>query len=212
MKKYLFVFLVFALLVGCAPDPRNEADAQRTRLLAAQAALDSAQARTQQQAQFELAQREREQISGQMVASTMQFVRWVWWMATIAVCMGLAGAGFGGGFGLAGLGKAAAKKADLQARLISLDKTTRQYPVLVQPLGHGKYTLTNPNTGQCLQLNIRKEADRQMIASSGAVQVVGMLGYEARMSKNAQGVALVGTTPVVIGAEYAGLLKDTEEE
>jgi hypothetical protein len=81
-----------------------------------------------------------------------------------------------------------------------MDVKTRTFPALYYE-GKGIFTVANLSTGEVMKLDTAKAADRQMIATLGAVQLAGMVAYEARQHKgDPTGVAMVGTNPVVIGA------------
>ncbi len=197
-EKWLVIVVLCAGLTTCAADPRNAADAEATRIIALQGAADRQQYRDQDAVQFALQQAEREQASAQWVSSYKTFIRWSMGFATLAVCLALAGAGLGGGISLAGLGLAAARGANARADLVYLDRSSGQFP-LVRYEGHGFVTLTDANTGMTLKLDTRNEGNRQLIATSGAVRLSGIVSHNAMLHKNdPAGVALVGTNPVTI--------------
>lgn len=89
--------------------------------------------------------------------------------------------------------------ADMRARMIPLDPVTRQYPLLLQYVGKGRYTLTDPNKNVVIPLDTRNLGDAQMIAGSIAVQHSGLVAMEARKSgaRDAASIALVQDPPIV---------------
>lgn len=198
IQNLMVVGLLAVCLATCAPDPRNQADADATRLLAEQDAADQQQQRQQNAQDFGLKLAEREQVSAQWVRSLQDFIRWSMVFATAAICLALLGGGFGLGFYFVGRSRVAVNAAALRASLIGLDAATGQYP-LIKYEGHGMISLTDPNTGMTLKLDTRNDADRQMIATSGAVRLSGIVSHNAAMHKtDPAGVALVGTNPITI--------------
>lgn len=87
--------------------------------------------------------------------------------------------------------------AELRARLIYMDPNTRQFP-LVKYEGHGKYTLTDPNTKVTMLLDTRNEGDAQMIAGAIAIRHSGMLVMEQRKSGARDAGSMAKVTPPVI--------------
>lgn len=177
------VLLALALLTSCAPDPRNQADAERTRIQAEQAAADQAQARAQQQAEWDLKQTAREQVLAEWVASTKEFI--AWWMkaalvSSILVTLGL---GVGTTIGVIGLGRGVAKAAEFRATWVPLDVKTGNYPA-IQYAGHGHFFVADLNTGQVLQLDTAVAADRQMVASAMKLRLAGVVTRNLADTRN----------------------------
>jgi hypothetical protein len=201
MRKFqnlVMVGLLGLCLATCAPDPRNQADADATRLLAEQDAADQQQAREQAARVFSVELAEREQVSAQWVRSRQEFIRWSMLAATMALSLALLGGGYGLSLFFIGRSRTAVTAAALRAQLIALDAATGQYP-LINYEGHGMVSLTDPNTGMTLKLDTRNDADRQMIATSGAVRLSGIVSHNAAIHKtDPAGVALVGTNPITI--------------
>jgi hypothetical protein len=199
VKTIPLILLILVLATGCAPDPRNQADANATQLKAeAQAAAD-AQARAQAQAKFDLEHQEAEARSAQWIASVTQFIRNFMFVATIAACVAVLGIGIGTGWGAAGIGKAVANKAMNVSNQIQMSEKTRQFPLFIQHVGNGLFTMYNPNTGEVARLDVRKAADRQQIATQGALLLASGVAHEARMHRSdPTGVAMVGTHPTIV--------------
>ena len=106
--------------------------------------------------------------------------------------MALTGIGVGIGFAGIQAGQAFGQAVILRARLIPLDKSTGQYPLL-QYAGHGKFTLTNPNTEKVLMLDSASPSDRQLIASVESVQTAGIITRNAAGHKTKpEGVTRLG--------------------
>lgn len=200
MKKITWILLLTVLFVSCAPDPRSVAEADATRIRAEQDAADQAQARQQSADAWEIEKAQREAEAGQWVESWNNFVQWGMLFATIAVCAFLGAGAVGASWAVIGIGRAAANYAMVRSNLIPLDRYTRQFP-LVNYAGHGRFFLSNPNTGGVIALDSRNSADRQMIAASGAVQYGGAIAEAARQHQaDPAGVSLIAERPVVVGA------------
>ena len=199
-KMMILAILLWAITASCAPDPRNQADADATRIRAAQDAADREQLRRQMDVQFERQEAERQAASEQWVRSWTTFVKTTMTVLTWTLSMSLIALAIAISYGLVGTSRAIVQGAGVRASLIRLDPETRQFPLMLRRFGDGKYMLTDINTGQTLQLDIRNPADRQMIAAANAIRLAGAVAHEARLSEHPSEVAMVGTHPVVVGA------------
>jgi hypothetical protein len=182
MRRWFFIFLLGACLVGCAVDPRNQADADKTRILANQAAADRAQARSHLEQQFQQETAELEQTSAARVRAWDRFYAWVSLAGSLAVAGVILAVAVGLAWGTVGAGRAAARGAELRSCLIPLNESTRQYPLLIQYTGRGRFSLANPNTGAVMLLDSGMPADRRLIGIVGAVQTMGMATRGAQKS------------------------------
>lgn len=201
MRRFLFCGVLVLVLTGCGVDPRDQADADRTRLLAEQEAANLAADRTQAEELAGLQLAEQEGTQAERVAGRSVFIRWFSIFGTVAACGAVLAAAVGFGWGAIGTGQAVARGAAVRAGLIPLDEKTRQFPVLVSYVGHGRFTLANPNTGELIALDTRRNGDRDLIRASGAVQLAGAIAREAARSNDPAGVALV--RPVILeGVEH----------
>jgi hypothetical protein len=201
--KYLWFLLLIVSLSACAPDPRNAADAYSTRLQADQKALDSQQQRAQAADRNAMEMQTAKALQATQIAARSRFIYWLSIIDLVALCLVLLVGSGSLSWAFWHLGQAVSRKALVSANLIPLDPLTRQYPLLINYDGKGRFTLTNPNTGQVLQLDTRNDPDRQLIASSGMVQAAGVLAVEARKSKDPEGMALIH--PEIIDASAAGV-------
>lgn len=175
------MFLVMTL-AACAPDPRDAADAYATTTQADQAAADAEQARIERQRLADYDAQRKEAAATEVDAGIKTFVRFATFTAVLvliafAVSLSIMLRDIGRGAGLA-----AVTAMDLKARLVPLDPITRQYPLLLQSIGKGQFSLTNPNTDSVLILDTRKDADRLMILSMARTQATGSLARESRLS------------------------------
>jgi hypothetical protein len=88
-----------------------------------------------------------------------------------------------------GIGNAIVQAAELRAKLIPLDRHTRQFPLVY--LEKGKFLLANPNVDGTLLLDTRNAPDREMIMAMGATQYAGALAQEARKANDPAGVSII---------------------
>jgi hypothetical protein len=190
MQRLFITILTLFLLSACAPDPRNQADADKTRLQAEQNAADQAQAREQNKVAFDLKQKQAEQQSAEWVKSWTQYMTLSMFFATLATCAALLALGIGFSWASIGTGQAIAKAASVKANLIYLDPKTRAYPLFLQHIGRGRFTLTDMTTGQVKELDTRDPGDQALIAGVNSARLAGAVAFEARHHKNPQEVYL----------------------
>jgi hypothetical protein len=176
MRRILVLVLGVLLLAACAPDPRNQADADRTRALTEQDVFNMAQAREQDAARITLEQAEREATS----AARIQGLKILSITGALAAALMLAAVGIGAAWAAVGVGKATARAANVHANLVYLDRQTRQFPLLVQYASHGRYLLANPNTGAVYEMDTRRPEVKALITSSAATQRDGSIAHELR--------------------------------
>jgi hypothetical protein len=212
MKRFttlLIILFTFALSACELDNPRADADAYQTRLLAEVAATATAQAteierqnalidlenRRARQAELQLAWQRLIYTAGLVAMPVISFVLIYLGKTTVSTAQGL--------------GEAAVLAAQTKAALIHLDEKTRTFP-LVQHIHGERFLLHDPNTGSTSVLDISQTADRQMIASSGAVRLAGVVAREAKQAEDPTGVSIATNVPIV-GAEAARII-DLQEE
>ncbi len=204
MKKYiLLISLIITLLTSCAPDPRKAAQADQIREQAAQDALNQEQQRQQasdlhafQVQQLQIEQGTRDATKQTWRDGWNMMIRISFFFATAALCYSIILASRSVTSAIDGISKALVRAAEVRANLIPLDRITRQYPALLQYIGYGRFSLTNPNTNSTLMLDTRNEPDRLMIQAAGATQYAGALAREARQAEDPAGVSII-QSPVV---------------
>lgn len=203
MKRIFILLILSVTLLGCAPNPKDVAKGEETRLLAEQDAADQAQEREHKirMDEIELQEAEREQAvkdaaleNAKLAAQRVAY--WGGLALTLSIVLMILTVGASGSIAIYGSGKAIARAAMVKANLIYLDEATGQYPLVLEYAGRGIVSLTDPNTGMTLLLDTRNEADRLMIQSSAAVRHVGVLASAASKSKDPTGVAMI--RPLVI--------------
>lgn len=198
MKKLLPIIFLLLLITACAPNPVKEAQGYQIKEQADQDALNQSQQRQQDQQlheiqiqQLQLEEQHREATAKEWRAGLNRMIHYGFIFGTIGVCVSLLALAFAFSYSSIGTAKAFARAAEVRANLIPLDRVTRQFPLVLQYIGRGKVSLTNINTGETLLLDTRNEPDRQLIATSGATQIAGVIASEARQSTDPAGVAIV---------------------
>lgn len=206
---YLAVFLL--LVSACAPDPRDQAEATQIIMEAEQDAANQVQERQQEADTYTQELLERQATSETRIKAIQMITRSSSIAGSIAVFITIIAAGIGFGWAFIGSGKAAARFATVRANILPLDKETRSFPALLSYAGHGRYTLTDPNSGATHYLDTRNAPDRQLISILGAVRLAGVVAQEARKSSDPAGLAVYN--PVVISGEsYEKLSADRERD
>ena len=191
MNKHIFPILAALLfLSACAPDPRKEALAFQIQTQAKQDALDAELNRAHLQDVHEFLMQQYEATAKEWRSGLNKMIQVGFDFATITVCvilLALAGSFL---YGSAGMTSAWIKKAHFRAEWVPLDPETRTFPLLRCVHGQ-RYALSNPNTGSVLMLDVRNEADRQLIAILGATQIAGVIGQEARRSSDPASISVM---------------------
>lgn len=200
MKRIILTLCLLALsLAGCAADPRRAADADATRLLAEQQAADAEQAREQQADihAMEIETRKAAQAEWQSAINKVIHTAAVFGQVTVALWMLSLGAA--GVWTMLGTSRAYSIWIENKANQIPLDKSTRQFPLLIYK-GAGMYTLTNPNDNSVLLLDTHKPADLAKVKAMANVQYAGALGQEAKWSSQ-PGVAQIPASQQIVDME-----------
>jgi hypothetical protein len=200
----LIALIVGVLLTGCSTvDPRKSAEAYATQSQADQLARDATQEREQKAILDAIAVKDAERTQAIKDAAMVNAKAVYGWMTlwggitlTIVLVYVLISIGRGLNVVIQGTGEAMARAAMVKANLIYLDKTTGQYPLVLEYAGKGLVSLTDPNTNTTLLLNTRNEPDRMMIQTAGAIRHVGVLSAAASRSKDPAGVSMI--QPMII--------------
>ena len=210
----LIVFLVSACDPFAADQIRDQAKADQLAAETVQKSLDQEQAR-QQAADLHAIQLQEEKREQARLDAVEQDVRkGLQFMITTAFLVGTAVVVFAifvigriTVFQLAriqeGFATAMITAVDVRSRLIFMDPNTRQFPLLYQYNGKGRYLVTDPNTKVTMELDSRNEGDAQMIAGAIAIRHSGVLVMEQRKSgaKDAASMAVI-QPPIIEGTEF----------
>jgi Na+/H+ antiporter NhaC len=184
-------------LAGCGPNLAAEAEAEKIRSEAWQDARDREQVR---ELELEAARREAERQAA-LEPTVVKVQGWVLTFAGIAAVLAVLGIGVGMLILGAGSGAGLALGRVSKAMQIPLDPETRQFPLLVNYAGRGKFSVFNPNTNSVVLLDTAKEADRAMLILSGMTQYAGTLAQAAsKKGADAGGVASI-TPPITLSGK-----------
>lgn len=208
LNRYFLLMVAALLLAACQPDPRKEAQAFQIREQAEQDALNQEQNRAQDEELHDLQVQELQVQQGHREATAQKWrealntgISLVKWPMIFALAYAILSLAHAISVGSRGIAQAMVRAAEVRANLIGLDPDTRQFPLLVQPLGRGRFAAFNPNTNSVLILDVRNEPDRRMIQAAGAVQYVGALASEAKQSSDPAGVSIITAPLIDIGGE-----------
>ena len=206
MKLFFPIILLLIFVNACAPDPRKEAEAYKTRIEADQNALNSQQNRQQkadlhavQVEALKVEQGHKEATAAQWREGLNKMIHYGFIFATISLCVSLLALTFSFSYSSVGMAKATVRAMDVRANQIMLDRVTRQFPLFIQHVHGDKYALHNPNAGSVVMLDVSNPADRQLIATSGATQIAGVIAQEASRSADPAGVAII--QPPIVDVE-----------
>lgn len=215
MNRLIPILLLLLLMTACAPDPRKEAEAYATRSQADQAAAAAEQQRqfAQEQHAYDMAKAEQ---AKQVYTATLQTARLV---ANVAVgfaglvlvgclCALLISSTWTLNRTVQGVGQALIRAADVRANLIQRDRVTGLFPGFLYYDGKGRYKALSFDTHAVIELDSRNEADRQLIANMGAVQIVSTLAAHAEKSTDPAGVSIIKAPTIGVTAEMITLAKE----
>jgi len=211
MKRVLLMVVLLIVVSGCASEPRKDAQAFQIRSQAQQDALNSETVRAHQEElnaietqQRQLEEQHREAIAAEWRKGLNTLIHYGFIFVTIGLCAFCLVLAYSFSRGAIGVANATARMAEVRANLIQLNANTRQFPLVVQHVHGSRYALHNPNTGSVLLLDENREADRQLIATSGATQIAGVIAQEARQSSDPAGMAIM--QPPVIDVQDGSLM------
>jgi hypothetical protein len=184
--KSLALFVLFAALSACAPNPIDVATGEQIKIQAASAALDAEQARVfaEQNQAAKLANDEAAAAKFQAMIKTLYQVGAIF--GGIALAVALVGAGAGIGYAAVGTGQAISIATKFKATLVYLDPATGtypQYPMLVSESPTGKvWALVDPNTHSSILLNVNNIPDKQSIINAGYIAAIGIQTRNGRLT------------------------------
>lgn len=198
MQRFILTLgLLAVLLAGCAPDPRRQADADATRMQAESDAEEDRQTREQDAQEHDLVIDHWKTAAPFINAAIRAALISLMFTAFVII------ASFGVGMSTVTIsaGISTARRNFDKPIQIKLDPATRQYPLLMNKVSEGRYSLTNPNTGSVTMLYERNPNDKLMIQAMSATQFIGAMGHEARLSHKPEAIASITTLPQIIDME-----------
>lgn|SRR4030067_2726556 len=214
MKKLIPVIFIIIVMSACTPDPRKEAQALAIRLEAEQKAANEIQNRQRAEDlhQFQLQSLAMDQENSRAIQQQWQLAlnRAIWigsLTIILSVCFAIISVTRTTNKTIAGIGMAMVRRAELSASLVKLDPITRQFPLVI-PIHNGRWAAFNANTEFVRLLDENNPSDRQMIATSGATQIAGVIAQEARQSADPAGVAIIQPPIVDVKDELLTVGKD----
>jgi hypothetical protein len=168
--------MVGGYISSLTPDPRKESAAYAQELAAESKSASEDQARRQQQAAWELKQKEREAVTKEVIAGWKKVIPWIYGIGMFcAACMGLAMA-FSVSYASVGISRAAVVKANLNALQISMDPRTFTFPALASPDGR---FLADINTRTNMPRQEAIEPYPQLVDSMRSRAEIAMQNYQA---------------------------------
>ncbi len=194
--RLVAIAILLMVLTACGADPRREAAAYETRVIADQTAANMEQARAieaQQEAERAAAAAYRQQVWDASIETAKSmgkfFIAINAFVLTLAVAFVVGSGAFTVRQTVAGVGDALVLKAMTQAALIHMDKSTRTFPSLITEMNGTKF-LTNQSTGQTWRLDKETLANPHMIAMLAQVAATGAALQEMKGAKDAGGMAI----------------------
>ncbi len=198
MKRIILTLgLLAVLLAGCAPDPRRQADADATRMDAETRAENAEQVREQEAQEHDIYINHWKTAAPFINAAIRSALIALMFTAFVVI----SSSGIGLSVITIGAGFATARRNYAKPIQVRLDPVTRQYPLLMNKVSEGRYSLTNPNTGSVTMLYERNPNDKLLIQSMSAVQYIGAMGHEARLSHKPEALTSVQRLPEIIDME-----------
>lgn len=214
MNKLLFLSLIFVMLTACAPDPRREAEAYAIQSEAEQKALDAERARNTQVELDRLTVENTVIETGHKEATKAEWrrglnnaIKYGFIFFTVGLCVSLLVLSYSISRASIGISNAVTQGSMVRANLIRLDPVTRQYPLLVNYVGKGRYSLTDPNTATVMMLDTRQDGDRQMIAGAMNTRQVGALAMMAKEMQDASAMPMIEPTEILSSADIKQIIQ-----
>ena len=104
---------------------------------------------------------------------------------------------------MTGMTNALVLKAEIKARMITLDKETGQFPAIY--MGHGQIAVGDINTGHVMTFDTRHDGVPQMIAGATAIRHTGVATRNtARAKKDVAESVPLAAQPPIIDATFDG--------
>ena len=187
--------IVMLLLIGCAEDPRQAADAQVTIWKGQSASQAAAQALAVKQAQDAINLDQQNKMSQTWVTMANIWMNFTWWSITVTSVFVVAGAGGATVWAVIGIGRGVHMAAIQRAYWVPFDAINGQFPAI----NNGKF-LTDINTGINMRLDTAQERDELMVRAASAQRILAIMATNTRRSNKsvADAVASIGVEPLLI--------------
>ena len=216
---FLFAFLFFAvLIVGCKPDPRKEAQAYAIKSDADLKAQVTQQELDKQAALDAQKLRRVEVVTAreEALAKTKTALWRIFWFLVIPTLAGcsvyyLAHLTQAAAYATHGLAEATVMAAQLQAKLVHLDKSGT-FPLIPIFKNDEIIALIEPNRRVLMPTDQRDEGSPQMIDGATAIQHTYVLAQHAvKHEEDPTGVSIIGQSPV-FPSSVSHQIVDVEED
>ncbi len=203
-QKKLLVVLILALTLTSCDDPVREAKARAIDAETSAIVTET----TLQERERTIEIEDKKAISSATRDDRIAFRENLWWWGTVssvvllAVAISLSIASIGGGIALA-------RRAQLRACLVRLDRTTRTWPVLLD-LKTG--IVVDLETGERAKIGDVRSLDHRRLIISGQVRTTGLLAQAAAEIAKAAKDAQPGDMLPAIGQSVPILSIQSKEE
>jgi len=209
-KPYQIIIILSLFLYGCGNRAAvDEAKAYQIRQETDQASLNAEQMR---KANEEAARQKLiddtywNGIFDSAIVSVKRVANFVVYSIGIALCIIALGGGWTIKETAIGLGQARVARAQLEACLIHMDRSTRTYPAFKSNILNGSCFITMLATGETFKLDEAKIANPLLVAALAQVSTTGVYAREASKAAMLHGNDIQAFDPTVI----TGVVTDIE--
>jgi hypothetical protein len=185
---FIATLFVFALSVQNVMDPRNAANADAIRWKAANEDAQANMERAQQDAEWQLKQSERKQLSDYWVSAWKVAIPWFVGIFSFCVCFVALSLALALILSVQDVRTAFRIYAINKASLVPVDPRTGQFPFYIPP---GQNTLMEPNVGMTMLTNKARAPDKTLSIGANGVRLGGVTSRNTAASKNPDAVSSV---------------------
>lgn len=201
MNRIVLLVLLALVLVSCAPDPRERAEAGAITSEAHQRALNEEQARVQAAEEHEMQMQNKRAAQATWQTFVNDVIVFSSYFVRFTLMLWLLSLGAGGVIAMKASVQAYAKyanrRAEVLAEIIKIDPTTHTYPVFMVDTGKNVKALMNPNDNSVTLFDVNNPADRAKVQALANVLHAGQLGRHARMSHRPGEVAQIEAVQII---------------
>lgn len=200
MKSALVVMLAL-LLVSCAPDPREQAEARAITSEANQRAADEAQARAIEAEKHEIEMQNKRAAQAKWQAFVNDAIAFGSIFFRASLMMVLLSLGVGGAWSILettrAYSKYAQRRAIVLANQIRLDPSTHTFPLLTVEVGKNMIAVMNANDNSVTFVDTTKPADPDKVKALANVLFAGEVARNARMSHKPGDIVRIQQTQII---------------